>query len=64
MITINGKDVDAEGKKVSEYLAEAGYDVRRVAVERNGEIVPKTAYDSVLLTEGDTVEIVSFVGGG
>ena len=64
MITINGKDVDAEGKKVSEYLAEAGYDVRRVAVERNGEIVPKTAYDAVLLTEGDTVEIVSFVGGG
>jgi thiamine biosynthesis protein ThiS len=36
----------------------------RVAVERNREILPKSSYASTLLEEGDTFEVVEFVGGG
>lgn len=36
----------------------------RIAVERNGEIVPRTAWASVILQSGDKLEVVQFVGGG
>ena len=64
MIRVNGAEVNAEGQSISAYLADSGYDLRRVAVERNGEIVPKAQYSEPVLQEGDTVEVVSFVGGG
>ena len=64
MVKINGTAVDAAGKTVSEYLAETDYDPKRIAVERNGEIVPKAQYDQVVLANGDEIEVVSFVGGG
>ncbi len=37
---------------------------RKIAVERNLEIVPKSAYSKTQLNEGDRIEIVQFVGGG
>ena len=46
------------------FLAAQGYDPQRVAVERNGEIVPRAAFGDVLLAEGDRLEVVAFVGGG
>lgn len=46
------------------FLASLGIDRRKVAVERNREIVPKSAFDRVVLTAGDELEIVQFVGGG
>lgn len=64
MLKINGKDVKARGQTLSEYLAEKNYDAKRIAVEKNGEIVVKEAYDSTILVSGDVIEIVSFVGGG
>ena len=64
MVKINGADTDAAGKSLLDYLAAANYDPRRVAVERNGEIVPKACYGETVLADGDTVEVVSFVGGG
>ena len=64
MVTINGKQVSVDGKSLMDYLAETGYDIRRVAVERNGKIVPKTTYGEVVLQDGDIIEIVGFVGGG
>ncbi len=64
MVTINGKQTPAEGKTLADYIAEAGYDLKRIAVELNGDIVPKAAFPEVVLKEGDVVEIVSFVGGG
>lgn len=64
MLKINGKDVKARGQTLSEYLAETNYDTKRIAVEKNGEIVLKEAYDSTVLVSGDVIEIVSFVGGG
>ncbi len=64
MIKINGTAVDAAGQKLRGYLESAGYDTKRVAVERNGEIVPKTDYEAVVLADGDELEVVRFVGGG
>ena len=64
MVTINGARTDAAGRTVAEYLSAAGYDPARVAVERNGEIVPRSRYGGTVLAEGDCVEVVSFVGGG
>lgn len=64
MVKINGIDLDVAGKTVTEYLAATSYSLERVAVERNGEIVPKAEYDETVLADGDVVEVVSFVGGG
>ncbi|MBE6851266.1 MAG: sulfur carrier protein ThiS [Ruminococcus sp.] len=64
MVKINGEEWNLADKTVAEYLAENGYDIKRVAVELNGDILPKSQYESALLQEGDCVEIVSFVGGG
>ena len=64
MVKVNGTDLDIAGKSVSEYLAASSYDPKRIAVERNGDIVPKSQYDAAILEDGDSLEIVSFVGGG
>ncbi len=64
MVRINGENLDAAGKSVAEYLDFSGYDLARVAVELNGEIIPKAQYTDIVLKDGDSVEIVSFVGGG
>ena len=64
MVKVNGAEVDIAGKTLSEYLLSAGYDVKRVAVECNGDIVFKSCYEQTVLKDGDSLEIVSFVGGG
>ncbi len=65
MIKINGECIEnIEGKTVAEYLTTSGYDTKRVAVELNGDILPKAQYDSTPLQDGDCAEVVSFVGGG
>lgn len=64
MVKVNGELLDISGKTIAEYLASANYDAKRVAVERSGEIVFRLRYDSVVLQDGDSVEIVGFVGGG
>ena len=64
MVTINGSPTPADGQTLAAYLTQAGYDPARVAVERNGDIVPKSQYGTVVLADGDRVEVVSFVGGG
>ena len=64
VVKVNGTEMDIAGKTVSEYLAITRYDPKRIAVERNGDIVFKSRYDAVVLKDGDSLEIVSFVGGG
>lgn len=64
MVKINGEEINIAGKSVSEYLATTNYDPKQIAVERNGDIVPKAQYDETMLCDGDVVEVVSFVGGG
>lgn len=64
MVKINGVELNIAGKTVEQYLATTSYDPKRIAVERNGDIVPKSAYGKTVLCDGDVVEVVSFVGGG
>ena len=64
MVRINGEDLDVSGKSVAEYLNLTGYDLMRVAVELNGNIVPKARYADIVFKDGDSVEVVRFVGGG
>ena len=64
MVKVNGKELDIAGKTVADYLALTDYDPKRIAVERNGKIVFKSQYGETVLEDGDSVEVVSFVGGG
>ena len=64
-ITLNGEaHVAAEGTTVLALLEELGYTGKRVAVERNGAIVPKSQHPRTALANHDTLEIVVAVGGG
>ena len=64
MVKINGESLDMAGKTLEEYLQTTSYDPKRIAVERNGDIVPRSQYSETVLIDGDSVEVVSFVGGG
>lgn len=64
MIRINGKDVDAAGVNLQAYLTQQGLRPECIAVELNGAIVKRGTYNTVTLSDGDTMEIVHFVGGG
>ena len=64
MVKVNGTELDIAGKTLTEYLATTNYDMKRIAVERNGDIVPKAQYGETVLQYGDSLEVVSFVGGG
>jgi thiazole synthase len=64
-LTINGEDKQFDRSvTVSQMLAAIGLDARKVAVERNLEIVPRSGYETTELGEGDRIEIVHFIGGG
>jgi thiazole synthase/sulfur carrier protein len=64
-VTLNGqpRNLGAE-TNVAALLALIGLDTRKVAVERNEEIVPRSAYTQTWLKDGDALEIVHFIGGG
>ena len=64
MLKINGQSVQVAGITIEEYLNEKNFDARKVAVEVNEEIVPKSKFAEVILRDGDVVEIISFMGGG
>jgi len=64
MVRINGGETDAAGRTVAEHIASAGFNPARVVVELNGNIVPKSAYADTVLCDGDSVEVVCFMGGG
>ncbi len=64
MVTINGKKENVAGMSVEEYIDSKGYDKSRIAVEINLDIVPKSDYGVTVFKDEDTVEVVSFVGGG
>ncbi|MBT9473002.1 MAG: sulfur carrier protein ThiS [Pseudomonadota bacterium] len=64
-LTINGEE-RAFGtlSTLAALVAELGLDARKVAVERNLEIVPRSAYLQTVIADGDRIEIVHFIGGG
>ncbi len=64
-IHINGQSRDvADGLTISALLDELGYGEKRVAVERNGELVPKSRHGKEQVADGDRIEIVQAIGGG
>lgn len=64
-ISVNGEERRFEGvTDVAALVAKLGLDTRKVAVERNLEIVPRSAYAATPLADGDRIEIVTFIGGG
>jgi thiamine biosynthesis protein ThiS len=64
-ITLNGDRFELDHRlTVAELLARLELDPRRVAVEHNLTILRRHLFSDVLVNEGDTVEIVNFVGGG
>jgi thiamine biosynthesis protein ThiS len=64
-LTVNGEPREvAPPHTVAALLAAIGLDTRKVAVERNEEIVPRSRYAETLLADGDRLEIVHFIGGG
>ncbi|WP_394763695.1 sulfur carrier protein ThiS [Phenylobacterium sp.] len=64
-LTLNGEDRTFTGlTHLADLVAALGLDQRKVAVERNLEIVPRSAYDATPIMDGDRIEIVHFIGGG
>ena len=64
-LTLNGEPRAFSGlSDVAGLVAALGLDARKVAVERNLEIVPRSAYGKTVLADGDRIEIVHFIGGG
>ena len=64
-LTVNGESRSFEDvADVAGLVAALGLDTKKVAVERNLEIVPRSAYGKTALADGDRIEIVHFIGGG
>jgi thiazole synthase/sulfur carrier protein len=64
-LTVNGEPrTFAALASLLDLVAALGLDARKVAVERNLEIVPRSAYGRTALADGDRIEIVHFIGGG
>ena len=64
-LTINGETRDlAPVSTLSELITQLSLDTRKVAIERNLEIVPRSLHAATPVAEGDRIEIVHFIGGG
>jgi thiamine biosynthesis protein ThiS len=64
-LQVNGKSVELDREtRLPAYLEKLGVNSRAIAVEHNGTILERSAYEAVTLREGDTLEIVRMVGGG
>jgi len=62
---VNGKEIVLQKEiSVMDFLKKEGYDATKVAVEKNGDIIPKKNFKAEMLSDIDKIEIVSFVGGG
>lgn len=63
-IQVNGELREVVAATVLALVEELGLDVRKVAVERNLEIVPRSLHGATAIADGDRIEVVQFVGGG
>ena len=64
MVTINGVQEDAAGMTLLAWLQKADFSPDTVVVEKNLEIIPKESLETTVLADGDSVEVLRFVGGG
>ena len=64
-ITVNGTVTElADGASVGDLVRERTDDRRRVAVARNGEVVPRGEWETAQLSDGDLIEVLAPVAGG
>lgn len=63
-ITLNGTSKSTSAVSVAALVHDLGLEGKRIAVEKNGEIVPRSRYGDTSITDGDRIEIVGAVGGG
>lgn len=64
-LLLNGEERDvADVVTIADLVGALGLDARKVAVERNLEIAPRSTYSDTRLADGDRIEIVTFIGGG
>ena len=63
-ITLNGARHTTDAPTLAALVRELDLAGKRIAVERNGEIVPRSRYDDTPLADGDRLEVVGAVGGG
>ena len=63
-IQLNGETHQTQALTVTALVEALGLDIRKVAVERNLQIVPRSLHATTELAEGDRIELVQFVGGG
>ena len=63
-IQVNGDSRETAARTILALVEELGLDIRKVAVERNLEIVPRSLHGETALSDGDRIEVVQFVGGG
>lgn len=63
-IEVNGEVRETAAATILALVQELSLDPRKVAVERNLEIVPRSLHGETALVEGDKIELVQFVGGG
>jgi thiamine biosynthesis protein ThiS len=63
-IRLNGEAREVEARNLAALIEEIGLDGRKVAVEKNLEIAPRSVWLGTAIDEGDRLEIVQFVGGG
>ncbi|HAA1537734.1 TPA_asm: thiamine biosynthesis protein ThiS [Campylobacter jejuni] len=61
---INGQKLELKELKFMDFIEEKGLKIELIALELNGEIIPKSEFENLILKENDKAEIVSFVGGG
>lgn len=64
-LRLNGSEAEApEGATLEVLIRRLGLPAGRIAVERNGAVVPRGQYAGVVLADGDVLEVVTLVGGG
>ncbi len=65
-ITLNGAPYRcrAPGQRISDLIRDLALEGKRIAIERNGEIVPRSKHSETVLVDGDKIEVVAAVGGG
>jgi thiamine biosynthesis protein ThiS len=64
-VVVNGSPLELpDGSSVTALLRHLAVEETRVAVERNQEVVPRRTWADATLSDGDSVEVVTFVGGG
>ena len=61
---VNGQNIEIETTSILEILGHFELNPDQIAVERNGEILPRSLWSEVQLAAGDRIELIRFVGGG